>query len=244
MRLLQDALNKRKDEGSPVQFWLRDDDAVEPTKALDTLLELTQRYGVPVTLAVIPAFAGDSLAKRLLLADHATVAVHGWAHKNYAPPGEKKQELGVHRPVDVVFDELKRGYTDLKLRYDTQFVPLLVPPWNRIDQAITERLPSLGFQGLSTFSNQTSSAIPVLNTHVDVMDWKGSRGGKPSADLIDELLVLIKSSRAPIGILTHHLVHDDVVWQFLHELFSTTAKHEGASWMPIDKLLPELTPNP
>ncbi|TIS82782.1 MAG: polysaccharide deacetylase, partial [Mesorhizobium sp.] len=37
------------------EFWLRDDDAVDPTAALDRLLELTRALEVPLTLAVIPA---------------------------------------------------------------------------------------------------------------------------------------------------------------------------------------------
>ncbi len=80
--------------GRKADFWLRDDDAVEPTAALDRLLTLTEKYGVPVALAVIPAFTGAALAKRLDEAPHAVVAVHGWSHENHAAAGEKKQELG------------------------------------------------------------------------------------------------------------------------------------------------------
>ncbi|TIT57545.1 MAG: polysaccharide deacetylase, partial [Mesorhizobium sp.] len=41
--------------GRKAEFWLRDDDAVDPTPALDRLLDLTRQFAVPVTLAVIPA---------------------------------------------------------------------------------------------------------------------------------------------------------------------------------------------
>jgi len=64
MKPLLDALNDRQEAGCPVQFWLRDDDAVEPTKPLDTLLTLTDRYLIPVTLAVIPAQSGEALRLR------------------------------------------------------------------------------------------------------------------------------------------------------------------------------------
>ena len=74
-------------------FWLRDDDAVEPTVALDRLLGLTGEFAVPVTLAVIPAFTGEALARRLEAAPHAAVAVHGWSHKNHAPAGQKNRSL-------------------------------------------------------------------------------------------------------------------------------------------------------
>jgi len=244
---LVDALDARSRSGSAVQLWLRDDDAVEPTVALDRLLIMGNRYAIPMTLAVIPALSGSALAERLQSADSidsVTVAVHGWAHQNYAPPGEKKQELGLHRPSSETLAELDRGYTELSLRHERQFVPLLVPPWNRIDPAIISGLPSIGFKGLSTFGSQSSNAISMMNAHVDVIDWKGSRGGRDLHELMTELVSLIESTRTPIGILTHHLVHDDKAWQFLEQLFSVTSTHKGAEWLSIDKLLPDLLPNP
>jgi len=238
------ALNQRKDADDPVQFWLRDDDAVEPTQPLEDLLALTTRYSIPCTLAVIPARSSDALAQRLITTNDVTVAVHGWSHQNYAPVDEKKQELGLHRPLNEICSELKRGYSVLAHQHAPNFVPLLVPPWNRIDPAIVIELNALGFQGLSTFGAATTNSIAVVNTHVDVIDWRGTRGGRNANELVDELVELIESTQIPIGILTHHLVHDDTAWQFLHELFSITSLHPGAKWVPINHLLPALPPDP
>lgn len=241
MKPLLNALNDRQEAGCPVQFWLRDDDAIEPTKPLDQLLTLADRFSIPVTLAVIPAHSGEALATRLSQADKIAVAVHGWSHQNHAPAIEKKQELGLHRPVEETVTELARGYADLLQRHAAQFVPLLVPPWNRIDAAVINELHDIGFRGLSTFGDQASTAIPMVNTHVDVIDWKGSRGGRTTRDLVDELVVSINSNVTPIGLLTHHLVHDTQVWVFLEQLFAATSMHAGASWVRINDLLPELT---
>ena len=52
MKQLHEVLNARVDAGIPVQFWLRDDDAVEPTPKLDQLLALADRFAVPLTLAL------------------------------------------------------------------------------------------------------------------------------------------------------------------------------------------------
>lgn len=238
MKPLLNALNDRQKAGCPVQFWLRDDDAIEPTRPLNNLLTLTDRFSIPVTLAVIPAHSGQALASRLGEADNIAVAVHGWSHQNHAPATEKKQELGLHRPIEQTLAELRRGYADLLERHVSQFVPLLVPPWNRIDAAIVEELNDIGFQGLSTFADQASSAIAMVNTHVDVIDWKGARGGRTTAELVDELVALISGKRTPIGVLTHHLVHDKQVWDFLEQLFLATSTHEGASWVRINDLLP------
>jgi len=244
MNPLISALDERADADDPVQFWLRDDDAVEPTKQLNDLLALTSHYEIPLTLAVIPARSTDALAQRLVTANNIAVAVHGWSHQNYAPAGEKKQELGLHRPLDEIRSELARGHTHLAQQHAPNFVPLLVPPWNRIDPAIVKALPELGFKGLSTFGVATPSSIAMVNTHVDIIDWKGTRGARNANELVIELVDIIKNTRIPIGILTHHLVHDAAALQFLQNLFSTTSKHAGAKWVPVNRLLPALSPDP
>lgn len=231
---LLDALNKAATAGERVQLWLRDDDAVEPTLALDRLLALTKAYSVPSTLAVIPENTGAPLSERLSAEPHALVAVHGWSHRNHAPAGEKKQELGRHRPVGTVLAELQAGFDKLTELHGPRFRPMLVPPWNRISDDLLPSLASLGFATLSVFGKERSSSpIHLLNTHVDVMDWHGTRGGRPAAVLFAELADWIDRDDRPsvIGVLTHHLVHDEAVWSFLEELFEITSRHPGCVWI-------------
>jgi len=244
MKRLHEVLNERVDAGIPVQFWLRDDDAVEPTPKLDQLLALADGFAVPLTLASIPAFSGKALAERLASEERVSVAVHGWSHQNHAPTNEKKQELGLHRPTPLILDELSRGLVHLSQLHGKHFVPLLVPPWNRIDALLVKQLTAIGFRGLSTFDKQSSNDIAVLNTHVDVIDWKGTRGGRTTLELEAEIVSQLQRSGEPIGILTHHLVHDDQVWGFLEQLFAMTSDKSGISWMRVDDLLPGLRPDP
>jgi len=150
----------------------------------------------------------------------------------------------LHRPLDEICSELARGYAALAERHAPNFVPLLVPPWNRIEPVIVQALPELGFQGLSTFGATTSSSIAMVNTHVDVIDWRGTRGGRNANELAIELAKIIESTQKTIGILTHHLVHDDAAWLFLQQLFSITSLHAGAQWVPVSHLLPALSPDP
>ena len=77
MKQLHEVLNQRVDAGIPVQFWLRDDDAIEPTPKLDQLLALADGFAVPLTLASIPASSGKALAERLFSEERVSVAVHG-----------------------------------------------------------------------------------------------------------------------------------------------------------------------
>lgn len=227
--------------GCPVEIWLRDDDATEPSAPLAMLLDQAQSHIVPVTLAVIPAPADEPLANFLSQRSGVSVAVHGWRHENHASAGQKKQELGLHRGEKCVLEELQQGIERLTSLFGETALPLLVPPWNRIDPALVEHLPSLGYAGLSVFGPERSpSSLALLNTHVDVIDWKGTRGGRAPEDLYAEAAQRIidpARSGGSLGLLTHHLVHDDTVWRFLEDFYRLTSGHPGCRWVSAAELM-------
>lgn len=235
-------LDRWQQAGKVAQFWLRDDDAIEPTGALDRLLDVSNTFAVPLTLAVIPAHAGTALAERLQAEPLCSVAVHGWSHRNHASADEKKQELGRHRPAEDVLGELKRGFDQLAALYGGQFVPMLVPPWNRIDAILLPELAGLGFQALSVYGPEKPTALPLINTHVDVMDWHGTRGGRDRQALAIEIAARLRfmfDHGGAMGLLTHHLVHDAAVWDFMNALFAVTAGHPACRWTPVADILRE-----
>ena len=235
-------LDRWKRHGKQAQFWLRDDDAVVPTKALDQLLDLSGRFAIPICLAVIPKETGGALARRLQDLSDVSVALHGWSHENHAPADEKKQELGLHRGADIVLSELRCGTAHLATLYRQQFSGILVPPWNRIDKRLVTHLPGLGLSGLSTFGPEQMLPIPAINTHVDLIDWKGTRGGRATEALIADTVYRLQTTfieGGSVGFLTHHLVHDRAVWDFLERLFRLTTRHSGCTWRPAAALLPD-----
>ena len=227
---LVDEIARRAAAGRPLRLWLRDDDAVEPTTALDTLLALTGHHAVPVLIAVIPAFTGKALATRLADAPLARVAVHGWAHENHAGPGEKNQELGAHRPAKAVLDELSHGFEHLSTLHAGRFVPMLVPPWNRIAPTVIEGLPAAGFKALSVFGPEKPAPLAMCNTHVDIIDWRGTRGARSAEAVIADLVRVSQTHDGPIGLLTHHLVHDAAAWALMALIFEATAGTAGCVW--------------
>ncbi|MGO7905031.1 polysaccharide deacetylase family protein [Rhizobium leguminosarum] len=235
-------LDRWQAAGRVARFWLRDDDAVEPTQALETLMALAGQSEVPLTLAVIPGLTGDALAARLVEDAAVAVAVHGWSHANHAGPERKKQELGGDRPADVVLGELGEGFRLLQRLHPARFLPVLVPPWNRIDAALIPALPGLGFAALSVYGRaKQGGPVPLLNTHVDIIDWHGTRGGRSETDLVAELVAELRhrfaGSDEPVGVLTHHLAHDAAAWDFLSVLFATTRRHPAVRWSPAAALL-------
>lgn len=233
-------LDRWRQAGKVAQFWLRDDDAVEPTVALDRLLNISAAFSVPLTLAVIPAHTGVALVERLQPEPLCSVAVHGWSHRNHAGPDEKKQELGQHRPAADVLDELKRGFDQLAALYGEQFVPMLIPPWNRIDAALLPELAGRGYRALSVYGPEQPAALPLINTHVDVMDWHGTRGGRDPQTLAVEIVARLKhmfDHGGAMGLLIHHLVHDQAVWDFMKALFAVTVDHPACRWTPVADIL-------
>jgi peptidoglycan/xylan/chitin deacetylase (PgdA/CDA1 family) len=219
-------------------LWLRDDDAVAPSKALDRLLTLSDRYRVPLVLAVVPEPSGAELARHLVGNELASVAVHGWRHANHAAAGEKKQELGKHRPASAIIAELARGLSKLSALHREKMLPMLVPPWNRIDANLVPGVAGAGFRAISAFADELrelqTKELAVINTNLDIIDWSARRGGDHAAlaaRFVEELGKSREGGGYPVGILTHHMVHDETAWDFLDQLLEMTALGNSCNWL-------------
>ncbi len=234
---LAECLDKLDSAHPPVRFWLRDDDGVSDSVPLRRLACWARGNDTEVLLAVIPAMADSSLAEAMLDLPQLVACIHGWAHKNHAPPEQKKQELGAHRPVDDVCEEIAAACEKLSALSLTNSLPVLVPPWNRIFDDLLSRLPGLGIRGLSVFTDASLDQAPrsliVQNSHLDIIDWRGDRGGQGHSALIKELIGHINQYAPlgqPIGILSHHLVRDEAAWSFLEKLGGLVSAHSRAQW--------------
>ncbi len=217
----------------PADFWWRDDDAAAWSPALERLVEALD--GVPFALAAVPAEAAADLPGAILQ--------HGWRHGNHAGPAEKKAEFGPHRPQETMLVELEAGRERLKALYDRRFLPVLVPPWNRIDPALAARLPGAGWQGLSVFRPRRSPF--ETNAHVDPVAWRTHRGFRGEAEVLDDIAAHLRARRTgtadrgePTGILSHHLVADEAGFAFFRELARFVAAHPRAGWRDPATLWP------
>lgn len=237
-------LNAWHATGKRATLWWRDDDAIAPTAALDQLLKLHRTANAPLALAVVPAKARKDLPPALS-GDGIAVLQHGYTHENFAPPDEKKSELGVHRPAQVVVGELATGWDTLSTSFGARALPVLVPPWNRVAPYLVPMLPELRYAGLSTFGARTRKhpvrGLLAVNAHVDVIDWRGSRGFAGHDAVLAALcghLAARRTAKAdgdePTGLLTHHLVHDAATWAFISALFAETTGHPAAIWLRAD----------
>lgn len=232
-------------------LWWRDDDAVAPGVKLSQLVELTSNAGL--LLAVIPVNAQDSLAKELSRYPHVKVAQHGFAHINHAPRGQGlgAWELGLHRGEDAVLSDLATGRARLNALFGPTFIPVIVPPWNRIAPELLAPIASLGYQGVSAFGPREASSRPdgliIANAHCDPIRWKSGAtfaGEQKTITQLVEHLAARRCGRADVdehtGFCTHHINLDSAGWKFCAQLASVIDAHAGAQWVSPTAVFGEL----
>ncbi len=237
---LADEVARWQELGRRAELWWRDDDAADASPALDRLLALHRETATALALAVVPARATPALADRLAEELDVDLLQHGYGHVNHAPAGEKKAELGPHRPAMVVLGELGTGWMALERLFGGRALAVLVPPWNRIAPALVPTLPEIGFTGLSSFGPRRRprpvKGLLQVNAHVDLIDWKGSRGfvGEQAAlaALVAALAHARTMSHEPVGLLSHHLAMDAEAWDFLRLFCERAATMPGLRFRP------------
>src|SRR5207249_205701 len=191
--------------------------------------KLSKSSAVPLALAVVPLEAAPELFNGL----GASVLMHGTDHRNRAAPGEKKTEFAAAEPEAEAIARLAAARERLARLAGASFLPVLAPPWNRFKRALAARLPAAGLHGLSAYgpraAGEAAPGIRQVNTHIDIIDWRGTRGfaGEDAAlRAAAEHLAARRSGAAdsaePTGWLTHHALHDVAAQAVPERLFEPT----------------------
>ena len=122
---------------------------------------------------------------------------HGYSHRNHAPPQERAQELGLHRGAEAVLAELTEGRQYLRALFGAKLDDCLVPPWNRMDDRLIPHLATLGYDAVSRFGEPSISqqaGVSLINSTIDIIDWKAGKRGRSDADLIGKLQARLEAS--------------------------------------------------
>jgi len=223
-----------------VDLWWRDDDAERPDQNLRRLMQLSATHGVPTAIAVSPALVDPELCSAVAGEFRCTVLQHGFAHLDHAPAGQKKNELGDHRPMQIIESELRQGLAQMKKLFGKRFLPIMVPPWNRIAVGVCARLGRIGFTGISGYlarNDALDHGLVRCNTHVDIVNWRDHDrfvGTQRALQMLTEHLVARRTGLAdtnePTGLLTHHLRHDENSWAFIDQLLAFSTGHPAVRW--------------
>ncbi|RSZ60470.1 hypothetical protein HF313_19720 [Massilia atriviolacea] len=227
-------------EGRECSFWWRDDDLVADSPALRRLAALSQRHAAPVLVAVIPEQADAALACATGEGMPTLVfCQHGWGHVNHAAADQPNSEFGPGREQEEAEADLARGSARMRALFGERFMPVMVPPWNKLAPALAARLPALGLAGVSQYLSEPHAPVDGLvriDTHLDIVDWRNGAGVRDPAALIERLVAILQMGRngqlrEPVGVLSHHRVMADGTWRFLDRLLAVTAEFACVRWL-------------
>jgi hypothetical protein len=238
---LKDELDLWQKDRRIATFWWRDDDLNEVTPAFDRLLQLRAHLDIPLTLAVIPDRVDPHIADDL---DGCHFVQHGVLHKSFAQDGEKKSEFPATRDSEAIKRDILSGRQRLETLFEDTFLPFFVPPWNRMDDRHVSALADLGFTGISQYNPRKSALVEgcmaQINTHVDPVFWRGDRSALPDTKILADMCSHLAQRRLgevdsdePTGFLTHHLVHDEALWEISHKLLSFLNAHVSVRWLTL-----------
>ena len=184
----------------------------------------------------------DGLAGALKGSALVNVAQHGVDHQNRRT-GSAAGEFADDWSQARLAVELARGWE--LIAGLPRAAQVFVPPWNDVHPALEAALRDGGFVGWSVEGGLgAEDPLPRVDAHLDLMRWRGGarfRGrGRFLAGLRRELARRRRAGRwdAPIGLLTHHLAHDNAAWDFLREFLAWSHAQPQLGWVALPDLMP------
>src|SRR5689334_107174 len=174
MRKVAEELEWFQSVGRTLNMWWRDDDATHPTQEVERAVDAAVLLNIHLALAVIPAAVDPALQRYLAATEQVQVLQHGFSHANFEGPNHPKSEFGPQRKVESAVADIARGYRILSAQFGRRFLPVFVPPWNRIDEVFLPHLTQLGIRRLSTFGCRTrnvNAPLTEFNVHCDFINW-------------------------------------------------------------------------
>ena len=263
LRRVRDELRRWRAIGKMPAFWLRDDDACSVTAQLERLGSVVLRYQVSVGLAVIPGLLEDDLVAWVAeQGGKIRPMCHGWKHINHQASGPPS-EFGDGRPHAAARLDAGRALQAFAAHFPAT-PAVFVPPFNRICPALIEALADIGFCALSSaprrverrlawllarcdwlpaFGIARPEPLPRVDAHIDLIDW-GSGSARDDSMLAEEIVGQLRLRRkgflapsAPIGLLTHHRVHDEKIWAALERLLALLKREDAVTFVDAGNIL-------
>ena len=265
---LQDELSRWGALGEKPVFWIRDDDAIKITQPLERLQLIAARHDTTIGLAVIPALLESDLATFLRFERNNFYPMcHGWKHINFGEDGNPN-EFGTSRPFRSAFIDATSALQTFRGRFP-DIPAVFVPPFNRIAPEISDSLSDIGFVGLSAaprpierrvarlitrfgwlrgFDIASKGRLRRIDTQVDLIDWQ-SASANDLAEVCDMLLGQLRLRRngflplgTPIGLLIHHLVHNEHIWNLFERMILLIKDDLGCEFADVGRMFSPAAP--
>jgi hypothetical protein len=236
--------------GRRPQLWWRDDDARSVTPQLRRLLVHATRADLPLCLAVIPADVDPELCAAVAPYPRIAILQHGFAHLNGA--GSPPAEFSPADEPEGVAERLAEGWA--RLEGFRRRLPVYVPPWNTLTPNVVVALAISGHRAVSAWGGLSRPAR--VDAHLDLLRWRGGARFAGRQRVLGRLTALLERRRRqglwlePVGLLTHHLAHDEEAWRFLDELLLFPPLQACAEWpepaalfgVPVRTAVPSAAP--
>jgi peptidoglycan/xylan/chitin deacetylase (PgdA/CDA1 family) len=235
--------------GPPATVWFRADDIGVPGRRFQRMLATFAAHGVPLALALVPAWLTPPRWKALRRQGREGAHLwgwhqHGWRHRNHEPEG-KQQEFGPARGAADLQSDLGRGRRRLEALLGDAFLPLFTPPWNRCSKEALAQLQALDFRAVSRSSGAKPpppEGLIDLTVNVDLHTRKATRAKADWAALLDELETALSGGWC--GIMLHHQRMNGAAFDFLDILLHHMVNQEYFRIVHLKTLvdLPARTP--
>jgi hypothetical protein len=249
------------DSGLRAKFWVRDDDAVEVSEELLRLRDIAAKYRIRIGLALIPGRVSPDLVNFLDRSGSQFYPMcHGWKHVNHNAknsPGE----FGADRPISSLITDARLALQLFSQLFGSAKA-IFVPPFNNATPSLIKSLPNIGFFGVSLTPSylertllklsfglnfRAPVTIPDLNrgrridVHVDLINWQ-AKTAHETGTIAGQILRQLRARRlgylsadVPIGLLTHHLAHDERVWSLCQDVLSVLHAFETVEFLDVGK---------
>ena len=216
----------------PVPVFFRADDVAVPGKQFQELVHVFDRYQVPLSMSVVPAWLTEARWKGIerLCRKNSTLWCfyqHGWRHMNHEPTG-KNYEFGPARSLAAIEQDLRRGRERLTGLMKNAFYPAFTPPWNRCSKETLVVLKTAGYRALSRSEGAFPPApvgMPDFQINVDLHTRKERTAALGWKNLYQEIAEAITDGFC--GIMIHHQRMNEHALAFLDGLLKRMVEMEA-----------------
>ena len=227
----------------PLPVLFRADDIGVPSANFMRLLELFSSHGIPLCLAVVPAWLTDTrwnTFNTYVDTDSSQWCwhQHGWRHTNHQPSG-KKEEFGGARTRSALRADLIQGRDRLISVIGEHFSPFFTPPWNRCSEDTLELLVQLDYRGISRSKGEQSDRAPLNDffINVDLHTRKEADADTALQGLCEEVHRAIEDNY--VSIMIHHQLMNKAAFELLDLLLrsiSQSSTLKGCSFNDLSDL--------
>lgn len=241
---LVETVGRHSARGNP-RIFFRADDIGAGGRSFDALCALFRDHGVPLALAVVPAWLSKTRVDQLFAAASPDEDLwgwhqHGWRHVNWQKSG-KKSEFGDQRPLEKQWKDIWQGHMRMMAVFQQRLLPVFTPPWNRMSAMTLEVLDQMGFKAVSSTdplpkAGKTSPRLKNFRIGIDLHTRKNP-DGLADYDLLLQELGAAFTKDAPVGIMIHHQRMTPFAFAFLEELIRQLKSGGKAEFVSFGDLL-------